>query len=500
MHKPRNPPTFLRRFNLRLLFAAVLLSCVGYYAGRLSTLPSDLPSSNVLVHKAEIQELEARPVHLNGLPTQAFRGTSRTLSLSPQSDWNVDNLRDDVQYITSWPGTGYTNDLIGYMHLIYLALLTERVPIVPFFTPTHVSYKSPNPVPPIDFGVMFDVPRLSKALGIPILEWWQVKVRAYPNLVALRLYDTQDKNSTTLDSLGCWSIWKGVRPTHKDPHPSTAPGILHLVLTFLSDISWTTPPSWIKLVKEDPNEPHAKFTSLMALSFPDMRKKNLRTPTPSPRLKLSLPPDEQLMCLDHMYWVANVVPHEYMEEFSTGWRLVGKHLHWNPRVEALAREYTRQSLGLLENEAIPPISLTQYIAVHVRHGDFGAWCTRPLNECFAPLSAYALRVDEVKEELKTKKGISVEHVILTSDETDGAFWEEAKGFGWHRVDHDRGRTIEKYGRWYPLILDAAIQSGGVGMVGSKLSTVSLIAAHRVRAWQGGVVRIVKWGKPGADDH
>ncbi|KAK6985031.1 hypothetical protein R3P38DRAFT_3231072 [Favolaschia claudopus] len=457
MHKPRSPPTLLRRYNLRLLIAAVFLSCVGYYAGRLSTLSSDLPSSKVLVHQAEIQEPEESPLLLNGPATDAFR----------------DNLREDVQYITSWPGTGYTNDLIGYMHLIYLALLTERVPIVPFFTPTHVSYKAPNPVPPIDFGVMFDVPRLSKALGIPILEWWQVK----------------DKNSTTLDSLGCWSIWKGVRPTHKDPHPSTAPGILHL------DISWTTPPSWIKLVKEDPNEPHAKFTSLMALSFPDMRKKNLRTPTPSPRLKLSLPPDEQLMCLDHMYWVANVVPHEYMEEFSTGWRLVGKHLHWNPRVEALAREYTRQTLGLLENEAIPP-----YIAVHVRHGDFGAWCTRPLNECFAPLSAYALRVDEVKTELKTKKGISVEHVILTSDETDSAFWEEAKGFGWYRVDHDRGRTIERYGRWYPLILDAAIQSGGVGMVGSKLSTVSLIAAHRVRAWQDGVVRIVKWGKPGADDH
>ncbi|KAK7051883.1 hypothetical protein R3P38DRAFT_1630687 [Favolaschia claudopus] len=452
----RSSPSFLRRPSPRVLFAALFLGFVGYYAGRVSSVDPLCPHHDVFVPKAEISSNTPPQVVrdlLNGPPTDAFR----------------DNLRDDVQYITSWPGTGYTNDLIGYMNLIYLAILTERVPVLPFFTPAQVRHTTNKTVPPIDFGVMFDVPRLSKALGKPILEWWQVK----------------DRNSTTVDPLGCWSIWKGVSTRNKNPHPSRAPGILHL------DISWTTPPPSVKLSQEDQH--HAKFAGLMALTFPDMRRKSLRTPTPSPRLKLSLPPDEQLTCFDHMYWVSNFSPHEYMTEYSTGWRLVGKHLHWNPRIEALSRDYLRQTFDLRENEDIPP-----YIAVHVRHGDFGTWCTRPREECFAPLSTYARRVDEVKSELLTKKNLSVQHVIVTSDETESKFWDEVRGLGWYQVDHSE--TIERFGGWYPLILDAAIQSGGMGMVGTRVSTVSLIAAHRVEAWQGGVVRIVNWGKPGADDH
>jgi hypothetical protein len=62
------------------------------------------------------------------------------------------------------------------MNLIYLAVLTGRVPILPFFTPSHISLISPVDVPDIDFGQVFDVPRLAKALRIPVVEWWQVKV------------------------------------------------------------------------------------------------------------------------------------------------------------------------------------------------------------------------------------------------------------------------------------------------------------------------------------
>jgi hypothetical protein len=51
-----------------------------------------------------------------------------------------------------------------------------------------------------------------------------------------------------------------------------------------------------------------------------------------------------------------------------------------------------------------------------------------------------------------------------------------------------------------VLIDTAIQSEGHGFVGTELSTVSLIAARRVTAWQRGVVRSVKWGKVGADDH
>lgn len=59
------------------------------------------------------------------------------------------------------------------MNLIYLAQLTSRVPILPRFRPVHVGADLPH----LDFGVVFDVPRLREAVGIPVLEWRQVKVR-----------------------------------------------------------------------------------------------------------------------------------------------------------------------------------------------------------------------------------------------------------------------------------------------------------------------------------
>jgi hypothetical protein len=62
------------------------------------------------------------------------------------------------------------------MNLIYLSLQTQRVPIIPFFTPTHIAKGNSQHGPTIDFGEVFDVPRFAKGLGKPVLEWWQVKV------------------------------------------------------------------------------------------------------------------------------------------------------------------------------------------------------------------------------------------------------------------------------------------------------------------------------------
>lgn len=51
-----------------------------------------------------------------------------------------------------------------------------------------------------------------------------------------------------------------------------------------------------------------------------------------------------------------------------------------------------------------------------------------------------------------------------------------------------------------MLIDAAIQSGGLGFVGTDRSTMSILARRRTQAWQDGSYRIVKWGKLGADDH
>lgn len=129
----------------------------------------------------------------------------------------------------------------------------------------------------------------------------------------------------------------------------------------------------------------------------------------------------------------------------------------------------------------------------------------------------ARRVNEVKQELMERKGISIDHVIMTSDERDNSWWEGVAEQGWVGIDHSR--TVDLYGEWfvsfilnvavltnsnelhrYPVLIDAVIQSNGVGFVGTDRSTMSMMARRRVESWHDGVVRTVKWGRPDSDDH
>ena len=145
-----------------------------------------------------------------GPPTRSFR----------------DNLRNDTKYITSWPSAGWSefpvaspvapfdhlmsiaNDVMTYANLIYLGSLTERVAIVPMFTPSHIG----GDAAPIPFGEVFDVPRFINDSGIEIVEWDEVK----------------DPDSDVVDDLGCWNIWEAVQYHEHHARTSAAPNWIKL--------------------------------------------------------------------------------------------------------------------------------------------------------------------------------------------------------------------------------------------------------------------------------
>jgi len=414
---------------------------------RVVTVTVAQPKASAVVPQTTEAEVEDLPL-VNGPPTAAFK----------------DNLRSDVQYITTWPGSGWTNDVLLYMNLLYLALITERVPVIPYFTPTHVGGGN---APTLAFGEVFDIPRLQKAMGAAILEWHQVK----------------DPESETVDTMGCWSVWQAVQSFNTESHFTSATTRLKL------DVSYTTAPRWIKMEPGNDGDPHATFWGLASLAFPDTRASNLQSPASSP----VLPPDDHLLCFDYLYYVGANSGYEWESDYSPAWRFVGRHMHWTPQLLQITENYVRHALVVAPYEPTPP-----YIAVHVRHGDFGGWCDIPLKDCFAPLSVIARRVDEVQEELWATQHIVVDRVIVTSDEQDPAWWDAVFEMGWVTPDHSR--TVEEHGKWYPLLIDAAIQSGGLGFVGTDRSTVSVMARKRVQTWHGGAVRTVKWGSPDADDH
>ena len=92
----------------------------------------------------------------------------------------------------------------------------------------------------------------------------------------------------------------------------------------------------------------------------------------------------------------------------------------------------------------------KYITVHMRHGDFSNWCNdSPLEDCFPSMAVIDRRIKEVQEELSTKyPGMTVDHVVMTSDERDEAWWDLVKAQGWYRLDHSN--TAALYGRWFVL--------------------------------------------------
>ena len=95
-----------------------------------------------------------------------------------------------------------------YANLIYLGSLTDRVPIIAMFTPSHIG----GDVAPIAFGEVFDVPRFNEESGIHIVEWDEVK----------------DPESDIVDDLGCWNLWEAVQYNEHHPRNSAVPDWLKL--------------------------------------------------------------------------------------------------------------------------------------------------------------------------------------------------------------------------------------------------------------------------------
>lgn len=86
-----------------------------------------------------------------------------------------------------------------------MAMLTERVPIIGPFTPSH-AIAGRMDVGNVPFGEVFDMEYLSKAIGTPVLEWHEVK----------------NSSSTEVEDIGCWSVWQAVQTRESEPRNGNA--------------------------------------------------------------------------------------------------------------------------------------------------------------------------------------------------------------------------------------------------------------------------------------
>ncbi|TFK56646.1 hypothetical protein OE88DRAFT_1730116 [Heliocybe sulcata] len=456
---PRRRSAPLLRYGkaTSVLFTCALLLCVSCLV--------------LLVHTVTKvgSTLSSQDVDVNGTlskgvtdcPAPAAKQRERSYVLGPPTAKFRDNLRSDTKYITSWDVAGWTNDVMALGNMIYLGMLTDRIPIIPPFTPSHVNASAG----PVLFSDAFDIDHLSSVLRIPLVEWHEVK----------------QQDSKVIDELGCWSVWE---TAHQDADGTRKPRGHRGERTLGLDISYTPIPDEVSMHTDD----HASLWGLAALGFPDYRSRHLAAPRPSKQSGVLLAPDEQVMCFDILYYVSVYEPFEYYREYSPAWRDVVSQMRWAKGLNDLAQGYIRRILAVPEGSHIPP-----YIAIHFRRGDFMIHCLDwKTDGCFATLEMFAKAVSEVQEELWRRKGIRVTHVIMSSDEKDPAWWDEVAALGWRWLDHEKEQIAEKYGEWYPVLIDAVIQSSGVGFVGTDMSTMSLLAAKRTEEWHEGVSRTVTW--------
>jgi len=218
---------------------------------------------------------------LNGPPTTHFR----------------DNLRNDTNYITAWSNAGFTNQFMGYVNMIYLSTITDRVPIIPPFAPAEHISASAGIIP---FGDIFDLEHLRHVLRTPILEWRDVKILS-------------DHNSPEIDHLGCWST-----RNENARDPNRAENLVHHLGL---DVSYTRVPRVTRKLDEN----HVVFSQLAATIYP---VHPLVSPLSLPRfatspLGHSSSPDEKLSCFDFLYYVTSGVDlYEWRFSWSPAWQTI----------------------------------------------------------------------------------------------------------------------------------------------------------------------------------
>jgi hypothetical protein len=149
---------------------------------------------------------------------------------------------------------------MSYVHLIQLAVLTRRSPILGPFTPTHIGYHSGL----IPFSRIFDIDYLSNAINLPILEWHNVKNLTNPDPVKQASAEFHNYYGGAQEEIGCWSVWMTQRGNGEPARGGLQPGALNL------DVSWTPIPFDKKV---DSGDIYWNIHALAELAFKKHRDK-----------------------------------------------------------------------------------------------------------------------------------------------------------------------------------------------------------------------------------
>ncbi|GAA5897184.1 hypothetical protein JCM8208_003749 [Rhodotorula glutinis] len=432
---------------------------------------------------------------------RAYEGMLQATLRHSEPQTELKKQMGDASFLTGMLFGGQSNQLLALINLLFLGKELGRAVILPPLTGIHFGAGQHRP-----FHLVYDLPRFYSLTSVAAIPLSSLKTPGYSGNV--------DERVT------CWSLmekYTGAPNVHAietgfeehkvftdfwavPPFPRSSEGaVLEVgpIVDFLSNM--TARLEWVDTARREylPQKSVPKGVGPSSIVAKDNVKAFF-----DPQHGVPPTDDDQLMCLDATFYVGDSVPpppyqqHVPLDLWRVGraWKEVGQHLHWLPEVEEHADEYLMALFSVKRAEDIPP-----YISVHVRRGDFKAFH----GNTFTPLSSYVSAVDDIRAQLQARLDLPPSPskpslrafpvppasyaVVATTDEPPGSdLYAELAALGWHVVDHEEQRTVERLGEWYPAMLDGEILSRGQGFVGTQWSTFSMLSGNRVEYWQGGV--------------
>ena len=181
-------------------------------------------------------------------------------------------------------------------------------------------------------------------------------------------------------------------------------------------------------------------------------------------------PDRHLLCFQNLFYASTVkfvegqvdqsVDIEELRRDGPVWNTVGQFLRFTPRIDHIVDEMLETLIG---------DSSQPFIAIHLRQGDF-LTLGRTSNETSSIKDTYSKGLNQLHTILATLPildGFDITRlpVLLATDSTDPNLLANLSSLGWKLIDHGKLETRKKYGGWYPGVLDSAILSRAVGLVG-----------------------------------
>jgi len=182
---------------------------------------------------------------------------------------------------------------------------------------------------------------------------------------------------------------------------------------------------------------------------------------------------DKFVCISNTYKISTPDKSE--------WDRFGQHLHFTPELENFVQSY-------LENQLIKTGPTQNYIAIHIRRGDFAQYCQSnfagpKMVHCLPSTEEIAAQIDKIQS--KHNPSGSPTDILPVFVATNENRPEELKKFadlGWKYLDHQEMGTAETLGVFGPMMVDQVFMAHAQALVGIQMSTFSRVGALRQRDW------------------